>query len=54
MTRESTIATAARWLATEKVPPHPIVPTLRERFGLSALDAIQAMREAQLIKARSS
>lgn len=45
---------AARWLATEKNPPHPIVPALRERFGLSAAEAVAAIRESHLIKARTN
>lgn len=39
---------AAAWLAS--LPPHerprPIVPALRQRFGLTALEACQAIREA--------
>ncbi|MCF3638721.1 hypothetical protein LXM94_01885 [Rhizobium sp. TRM95111] len=33
---------AARWLADEQEPPRPIVPVLRSRFGLSALEATEA------------
>ncbi len=44
---------AALWLATEKNPPHPIVPELRERFGLSAAEAVAAIRESHLIRARA-
>ena len=45
---------AARWLATggsdkSRAP----VPQLRERFGLSAGEAIEAIREANLIRARA-
>ena len=32
----------------------PIVPLLRERFGLSAQDACAVMREVQLRRARAS
>lgn len=49
------IEEAARWLAT--VAPHerpsPIVPALRSRFGLTALEATEACREAALIRARA-
>ncbi|CAI2936057.1 protein of unknown function [Aminobacter niigataensis] len=48
------IATAAKWLATEKSPPHPIVPHLRRQFGLSVVEATHAIREAQLIRARAA
>ncbi|WAP69301.1 hypothetical protein OH818_03100 [Jiella pelagia] len=44
---------AARWLAFEKTPPHPIVPALRRRFGLSPVEACTAIREAGLIRARA-
>lgn len=40
---------AAIWLVS--LPPHerprPIVPALRARFGLTVLEACQAIREAQ-------
>jgi len=46
---------AAQWLATEPRDrvPHPIVPALRSRFGLTAQEACAALREANLIKARA-
>nr|WP_245396652.1 hypothetical protein [Jiella sonneratiae] len=44
---------AARWLASQAVAPHPIVPALRRRFGLTAPEACQAIREAGLIRGRS-
>lgn len=46
---ESTAAIeeAARWLAANRTSlDRPIVPTLKERFGLSALDAVRAAAEA--------
>lgn len=49
----SAVDVAAAWLASEKEPPHPIVPSLRRRFNLSAAEAIAAIREANLSKARS-
>jgi hypothetical protein len=43
------IETAAEWLATvpQAERPHPIVPHLQKTFGLSALEAIEAIREAR-------
>jgi hypothetical protein len=40
------VARAARWLADQPEPPRPIIPALRARFGLSAPQAIQAIRLA--------
>lgn len=37
-----TVIQAAQWLAEQKPAPTPIVPNLRERFGLSALEACEA------------
>lgn len=36
------VVQAARWLADEHVPPHPIVQALKARFGLNALQATEA------------
>lgn len=36
------VTIAAQWLASEQTPPRPIIPTLRQRFGLSALEATEA------------
>ena len=33
---------AAQWLADQNPAPQPIVPALRSRFGLSALEACEA------------
>ncbi|MEY9780341.1 hypothetical protein [Sinorhizobium fredii] len=41
---------AAMWLADQTQPPRPIVPTLRERFNLSALEATEAAAMAQRFK----
>ncbi|WP_336741354.1 hypothetical protein [Aureimonas altamirensis] len=49
----SQVQEAARWLASQTNPPHPVIPALRTRFNLSALHAVQAIREAQLIRGRS-
>ncbi|MFF2320235.1 hypothetical protein ACFVTJ_04195 [Agrobacterium sp. NPDC058088] len=37
-----TVIQAAQWLAEQNPAPTPIVPNLRERFGLSALEACEA------------
>lgn len=34
---------AAIWLADLREPPHPVVPALKERFGLSAVEACEAI-----------
>lgn len=46
---------AARWLATtpDSEKPHPVIEGLRQRFGLTVLEASQAATEARLIRARS-
>jgi hypothetical protein len=46
---------AAKWLATTPSAkrPHPLVPHLQRAFGLSAKEAVEAIREANLIKARA-
>tara|TARA_B100000678_G_scaffold255508_1_gene233292 strand:- start:318 stop:500 length:183 start_codon:yes stop_codon:yes gene_type:complete len=50
------IQKAARWLAT--APRHEVqpaaVPALKRRFGLTAQEAVAAIREANLIKARAA
>lgn len=47
---------AAAWLATKPRQQigRPIVPALRERFGLSPAEACQAIQEAQLRRARAT
>ncbi|PYE88773.1 hypothetical protein [Phyllobacterium leguminum] len=47
---------AARWLATtpDAAKPHPIIPHLRKQFGLSPVEAVRAITESHLIKARAS
>ncbi|NTE44171.1 hypothetical protein [Agrobacterium pusense] len=37
-----TVITAAQWLAERNPIPTPIIPNLRERFGLSVLEACEA------------
>lgn len=54
--RSAAIDEAASWLAQtprERIG-RPIVPTLRERFGLTVSEACAALREANLRLARSS
>lgn len=38
---------AAIWYADQNEPPSPAVPGLRSRFGLSALEATEALAMAQ-------
>lgn len=42
------ICEAATWLNATPYPerPHPIVPAICERFGLTAVEAVTAIREA--------
>ncbi len=49
------VEAAAEWLATTPRAQitGPIVPALRDRFGLTLYQACEAIRESQLIKARS-
>jgi hypothetical protein len=39
---ESSVRSAALWLAAQAEPPRPIVPALKDRFALSAAEACQA------------
>lgn len=50
------VAKAASWLATtpDAQKPHPILPHLQKAFGLTAAEAIDAIRQAQLIRARAT
>jgi hypothetical protein len=50
----SQVAAAAQWLATGGADrTKAVVPQLRQRFSLSATQAVAAIRESHLIKARS-
>jgi hypothetical protein len=42
------VTVAAEWLCSIPFPlrPRPIVPELQRRFGLTALQAVEAIREA--------
>lgn len=50
------VAEAAAWFATtpRSEIKGPIVPTLRALFGLTLIEAVAAIREANLIKARAT
>lgn len=41
---------AAIWLADLREPPHPVVPALKERFGLSAREACEAIAWAERMR----
>jgi hypothetical protein len=47
---------AARWLANtpDGRRPHPIIPHLQRQFGISAGEAVQAIRQSNLIRARAA
>ncbi|TDX88470.1 hypothetical protein EDE05_102447 [Neorhizobium sp. R1-B] len=45
--QSDSVVVAAQWLADEQQPPQPIIPELRRRFGLSALEACEASAMAQ-------
>ncbi|EJC69372.1 hypothetical protein Rleg5DRAFT_5163 [Rhizobium leguminosarum bv. viciae WSM1455] len=36
------VVQAAQWLADQNSAPQPIIPHIRERFGLTALEACEA------------
>ncbi|MBB3913871.1 hypothetical protein [Rhizobium fabae] len=36
------VVQAAQWLAEQNPAPQPIIPHIRQRFGLSALEACEA------------
>lgn len=50
------IEEAVRWLMSRRREdlPRPLVPALRERFGLSAKDACAVLREFGLIMGRAT
>lgn len=44
----SAIEAAARWYrANRETAERPLIPALRRRFGLTAHEAVQALREAR-------
>lgn len=46
-THNPKVIRAAQWLTEQKEPPPQAVPTLKARFGLSALQACEACKLAQ-------
>lgn len=42
--RTGAIQLAAAWLRAQSPRPSPIIPALRLRFGLTPLEALQAIR----------
>ena len=48
------ISEAAQWLVTtpDQQKPHPVIGYLREAFGLSLREAIEAIQEANAIRSR--
>ncbi len=55
-TREtSQVQQAAVWLATtpDAAKPRPVIPHLKSQFGLNAAEAVKAIEESNLIKARA-
>jgi hypothetical protein len=46
------VQVASEWLASDIVERlrRPIVPQIRERFGLSNLEAVEAIRAAQAVR----
>lgn len=51
-----TIQNAARWLATTPADrrPHPLVPYLRQTYGLSVAEAVKAIQEANMRLSRAA
>lgn len=47
---ERNIVNAGAWLAGQNDPPRAAVPILKERFGLSALQACEAIKHAQMLR----
>lgn len=44
------VVIAAQWLADERQPPQPIIPHLRTRFALSAVEACEACALAKTFR----
>ena len=40
----------AIWFADLRDPPHPVVPALKERFGLTAVEACEAIASADRMR----
>ena len=45
--KKAVIADAAAWLASQPEPPAHVVPLLKERFGLTSLQACEAIALAR-------
>nr|WP_037470698.1 hypothetical protein [Sinorhizobium fredii] len=45
--RNAIVEQAAQWLSDQSIPPRPIVPELRKRFDISALEACEATALAE-------
>lgn len=50
--KTTNIAAAANWLASQKRPPASVALTMQQRFCLTSEEALQAIQEARLIRAR--
>lgn len=50
------LTAAAQWLATtpDDRKPHPLMPHLRKEYGLTTAEAIDAIQQANLIRARAT
>ncbi|OQP86029.1 hypothetical protein BTR14_13175 [Rhizobium rhizosphaerae] len=48
--QSAAVEQAAIWLADLREPPHPVVPALKERFGLSAVEACEAIALADRMR----
>lgn len=49
---DDAIVTAAMWLSEQNPPPTPVIPALKQRFGLSALQATKACEQAFQMRMR--
>lgn len=49
----ASVEEAAAWLAEQNPLPHPAVPALRARFGLTAVEACEACSLAQALRGRT-
>lgn len=53
LSRAEVIRSAAEWLAAQSPKPNPLVPALRTRFDLSPKEAVDAIRECNLMHGRA-
>ena len=54
MERAAAVSAAADYLASVSKHPSPVVPYLQKRFGLTAVEACKATKEAALRRARAT